>query len=207
MESNIKTHLEEILRYYTEGNFYDCLLDAKSEYFILTGQANEDDDDYELRMHLFNDWYIFNYLLKNKGVTAVADYLRRDSIDQDIKTSLNSVNYSLYEYLGENFNGKKVIKDILHKKKYYFNSAFKMPAIYKMDLFTGRVITYNNSSYLMAGLCILPKEAKKKLTKEANNVRKLSNRNEINFLLKVEYLKTKWKRYGHLAANKIFNFN
>ena len=163
MNSTIKIHLDKILKYYTEGDFYSSLLDAKKEYFVLTGQVNEEDDDYELRMNLFNDWYLFNYLLNKEEVTVVGDYIERNSLEEDIKNSLNTVNYSLFEYLGEGYRGKKIINDILHRRKYHFSSDFKMPAIYKKDLFTGRVITYNNSSYLMDGLCILPKEAKKNL--------------------------------------------
>lgn len=65
--NEIFKELERALMQYTSGNHYDDLLKAKEIYFSLTGKINEDDEDYELRMNSFNEWYLFHY---KDGVVA-----------------------------------------------------------------------------------------------------------------------------------------
>ena len=57
----IETHLEKILSNYTTGSYYEDLKTALQVYTDLTGQMNEDSNEYETRMNNFNDWFIFNY--------------------------------------------------------------------------------------------------------------------------------------------------
>ena len=74
-ENVLQLHLDQAMKEYMTGNHYDTLIEAKSEYFVLTGQANEDDDDYEARMNSFNDWYILQFMSKRNTRTVIKDYL------------------------------------------------------------------------------------------------------------------------------------
>ena len=72
---------------------------------------------------------------------------------------------------------------------------------------TGRTLSLDDQSYLLSGICILPREVRSLLTKQCKKVRKQKDPNkEVEFLLRVEFLKTKWRRYGHIEASKIFVF-
>ena len=52
MKNEIKSHLDRMLTHYTSGRYYERLLEAKDEYFDLTGQVNEDDEDFDM------DWEV-----------------------------------------------------------------------------------------------------------------------------------------------------
>lgn len=207
MFGDLQKHLNKILTTYSEGKFYDQVVKARKEYFELTGQANEEDDDYELRMRSFNDWFIMHYPLE-KNVTALELYLKNNSIDVEIQNSLQNFSYSIFEFSGKNLSGKLVVKDLLHNEKLVFTDHSSVVPVFKGDLFIGRLIKVGGDYFLMNGMCILPGEGKPIIKKQVKKVRKLAQpENENKFLLELEYLKTRWKRFGHVDASKIFVFN
>jgi len=208
MDEKIQEHLNRAINEYTTGDHFETLIEAREEYFALTGQVNEDDDDYEARMNSFNDWYILQFVSRRATTTVIKDYLIKNQIDDAICKSFLELNHSLFEYSGSTIKKEKVLKDILHNKKVHLTREYKMPAIMKNDILIGRVLDYHGTNFLMDGLCIIPREVKSLLTKEAKRVRKLKDpAKELKFLLQIEYCKTKWRRYGHLDPTKIFSFD
>lgn len=208
MHSSLKEHFLKALDIYTQGNHYETLLEAKKEYFTITGQANDDDDDFEARMNSFNEWYVLQFISKRGTRTVISDYLINNQIDDFLAKALTGVNYSLFEYIGKNFRGYDVLYDMLHDKKLQLPKGDSLPSIIKDDIFVGRVLGFEDKNYLMSGLCVIPKDVRGILKKECKKVRKLKNPNEeLKFLLKIESYKTKWIRYGHVDATKIFKFD
>lgn len=200
-------HIEKAMDEYMTGNHYDTLIEAKQEYFGLTGQANEEDDDYESRMNSFNDWYILQFVSKRNTRTVIKDYLTKYQVDDRISKSLLNVNHSFFEYLGEGLRGQITVKDLLHDKKIVLPKGHPQPAIVKNDIFTGRTLHLDDLSFLLSGTCILPREVLSLITRQCKKVRKQKDpRKEVEFLLRLEFLKTKWRRYGHIEASKIFVF-
>lgn len=208
MNQILKEHFDKALGIYTTGVHYDTLLEAKKEYFEITGMANDDDDDFEARMNAFNEWYVLQFISKRGTRTVISDYLMNNPVSDDLARSLSGVNYSLIEYTGKSFRGNDILYDILHDAKIKLTKNVSLPSIIEADIFVGRILTYQNESHLMNGLCVIPKEVRAILKKECKRVRKLKNPNEeLKFLLKIESFKTKWIRYGHVDATKIFKFD
>lgn len=208
MHEILREHFDKALNIYTQGDHYDTLLEAKKEYFTITGQANDDDDDFEARMNSFNEWYVLQFISRRGTRTVIDDYLNRNGVDDLTAKSLQGVTYSLYEYVGKNFRGYDVLYDMLHDTKIPLPKGEPLPSIIKDDIFVGRVIKFEDKNYLMRGLCVVPREVRGILKKECKRVRKLKNPyEELKFLLQVESYKTKWIRYGHVDATKIFVFD
>ena len=67
----IKGHMEKALIEFSKDDHLETLLEAKREYFSLTGQANEDDEDFESRMNSFNDWYILQFVSNKRTRTKI----------------------------------------------------------------------------------------------------------------------------------------
>ncbi|MFZ4713913.1 MAG: hypothetical protein ACOYL6_09390 [Bacteriovoracaceae bacterium] len=207
MITEVQNCLDRILVEYTRGHHLESLIEAKKEYFELTGTLTEEDDEYESRMNAFNDWYLFQYLSKRKTKTVVKDFLEKSQIEDNIAKSLLSVNHSLFEFKKINFFKKVVLEDVLHGTNVILPKDGLTIGIVKGDMFTGRLLTYNNQHYLLKGVCIYPESVKNILRKESKKVRKLKDPGqEHNFLLKLEQLKTKSLRYGHIDMTKIFVF-
>lgn len=207
MHALLDQHFHKALDIYTQGNHYETLLEAKKEYFTITGQANDDDHDFEARMSSFNEWYVLQFISKRGTRTVMSDYLINNQVNDLLAKALSSVNYSIFEYVGKNFRGLPTLYDMLHDTKITLPKDGVLPSIIKDDIFVGRVITFEGANYLMTGLCVIPKEVRATLKKECKRIRKLKNpQEEHKFLLKVESCKTKWIRYGHVDATKIFVF-
>jgi hypothetical protein len=199
-------HLDKILSTYSEGEYYDKVVEAKKRYIELTGLTNEEDDDYEARMRCFNDWFILRYPLAN-GMPAIEDYLQNNKVSEECQEVLRGFRYSIFEFTGKNLSGKLVIKDLILNEKLIFTQNSSAIPVFKSDFFIGRVLRYQDDFLLMNGICLLPKEGKSMIKKQIKKIKKLDDTNiEECFLLEVEKLKTKWKRFGHVDPSKIFTF-
>ena len=209
MKKEIQIHLEKALDIYSGATFLPSLIEAKDTFFRVTGNLNEEDEDYESRMNSFNDWYLTNYTLSNVRRTPLKDYVLKSEISEDVGHGLLNLEYSLYEFVGQKSEDLFIFHDLMKKKKIQLSgSEGGVPAILKGDLFTGRVVEAVNLNYFLPGICVLPKEIKGNLQDALKRVlKKGSTREIVGFLLKLEYLKTKSKRYGHLPLNKIFQFD
>lgn len=203
----IEEHIEKILEKYTQGEYYDLLLRAKKQYVDATGKLNEETDEYESRMNTFNDWFIFHFKMDNDR-RVIDDYIQDTNLDVDLAKAFYDVNYSLFHFVKVNFRKQVVLKDILHNQKLILAKDNGEVSLVADDIFVGRTITYNEQSYLMRGLCFLPRTVLGNLKKEAKKVRKLNNIDEEEkYLLKIESLMTRSLNYGHIDASKIFIFS
>ncbi|ATH09016.1 hypothetical protein BIY24_13985 [Halobacteriovorax marinus] len=202
----VMEHLNNALKIYSNGNHYDTMLEAKNLYFSMTGQIFEEDEDYESRMSAFNDWYLLQYV--SEDGCPIWNYVSENSVEEKVSKALKTIKHSIYEYQGRNLRRQHVLKDIVHNRKIVLSKRAIIPSLIKNDLFIGRVIETEGEYYTLSGLCLLPGDVKNVLKKEGKKVRSLNDvKKEMEFLLKVENLKTKWVRYGHLDAKSIFVFN
>ncbi|MFZ9001556.1 MAG: hypothetical protein ACO20H_09645 [Bacteriovoracaceae bacterium] len=197
----IYSQLEKALMYYTSGSHYDDLVKAKEEYFALTGKINEDDEDYELRMNSFNDWFLFQYC------SHLNEYLENEVENPKVKEAFGKVNYSLFEFIGDGLFRKRVVMDILHNKKISLVEETPISSLVKNDLFVGRVLEVNDKGILLNGLCFLPSEIRPNLIRHTKKLRKMNEPNqEQRFLINLEAQRSRWARYGHLSPHKFFVF-
>ena len=202
----VHEHLDKVLSLYTQGSHFEDLKSAKEKYFSITGKLDEDKDEFESRMNCFNDWYIFHYR-HNDGSKVIEDYIRTGDLDVELSQSLLNVNHSLFEFSKINFRKQIVLHDILHDEKIVLVKSHPTISLMEGDVFTGRVIKYKGDYYLLRGVCILPQGVKSILKKQSKKIRKLNSfEEELQFLLKLECLKTKAMHYSHIDPAKIFIF-
>ncbi len=203
---NLENHIDKIMDIYTQGEYYDLLVKAKEDFTKLTGQIDEETNEYESRMNTFNDWYIFNFRrLDNRRI--IDDYIQNFELEADLSKSLYNINFSLFQFVKINFKKQIVLKDILHDEKYVLKKEECNLALLEDDLFIGRLVSLEDRNYLLKGVTTLPREVLTQLKKQAKKVRKLNSREaEEEFLMTLERLKVKSLHYGHLNFEKIFVF-
>ena len=207
MLADLQEHLNKILSTYSEGKYYDQVVEAKKKYFELTGLTNEEDDDYEVRMRSFSDWFIMQYPLEGDS-TALSLYLNSNEVESELRDALSEFRYSIFEFSGKSLGGKLVVKDLLLDEKLIFTDNSSVIPVFKGDLFIGRLLKTGEDYHLMSGICLFPNEGKSLIKKQVKKVRKLAKpENNNDFLLQLENLKTKWQRFGHVDASKIFIFD
>lgn len=203
---DIRNILDDAVTRYSSNDFYEKLKIAKDEYFKLAGKLSEEDEDYDSRMNGFVYWYITQKDFDANG-PLINTYLESNSVEDSQKEAMLNINHSLFEYRGQNIFKKHVFKDILHNSKFYIPKNEFTLQLVKDDLFIARTITHNGKTMLLDDISVLPYDARGPLVKESKKVRKLNDRSrDLQFLLKIEALKTKWRQYGHIDPKKIFVF-
>ncbi len=199
--------LNSVVEKYSSREYLETIMAAKEEYFELAGKISDEDVDFESRMNGFNYWYVSQRLIES-GKTFLEEYLATTELDEKTTDSLKNINHSLFEYRGLSFSKKHVLFDILHDKKITIPKDDFNFQLIKDDIFIARNLEYNGVYNMLDDVSVLPVEIKSTLVKESKKVRKLQDKKrDLQFLMTVEKLKTKWRRYGHIEAKKIFQFN
>lgn len=202
----VHDHLDKVLSLYTKDEFFKDLKSAKEKYFSITGKLDEDKEEFESRMNCFNDWYIFQYR-HDDGSKVIEEYIRSNSLDEELSQAMLNVNHSLFEFKKISFRKHIVLHDILHDEKITLAKNHPNISLMEGDVFTGRVIKYQGEYYLLRGICTLPRGVTSILKKQSKKVRKANSfEEELNFLLQLESLKTKAMHYSHIDPAKIFIF-
>ena len=202
----IQEVLETAIERYSSNHFLDSIKEAKEEYFELAGKILEDDEDYESRMNGFTYWYLTQR--ENNNKVLIEDFLKEKSVEENVEEALLNINHSLFEYNGKGLTGKHKFKDILHNDSLSIAKDKFGYSIVKGDLFVARSVDVESEIYFLDDVSLLPREVRSILVKECKKVRKLNDKTrDLQFLMEVERLKTKWRRYGHVDPKKIFVFN
>jgi len=202
----IQKIVDDILATYSSGSNYEIMKASMDHFISKTGKIDEEADEYESRMNSFNDWFVFNHRLDN-GQRIIENYLEKNKLDDDLKSSLLNTNYSLFLFSKINFRKQVIIEDVLHSNKFSLAKDNGILALVESDIFVGRVVSYKEENYLLNGLCTIPREVYSVLKKESKKIRKLNDSNEEEaFLLNLERLKSRSIQYGHIESNKIFSF-
>lgn len=201
----IQDEIEKILQCFANGKHLESLKKAKEIFFAKTGKIDEDSYEYESRMSSFNDWYLFQYQFSSNH-TVVQEYFANNFVDETLATAISNATYSLYLFHKINFRKQIIIKDILHGTKHVLSKDNGNLSLVEDDIFVGRMIEYQEQSFLLNGLCTLPKEVLPILKKECRKIRKSKNIEEEDFLLNLERLKTKSMQYKHIEPSQIFTF-
>ena len=206
MNPLIKNHYEKAIKKFTSAPYYSTMIAAKKEYFDRTGVVHEDEEDYEIKMNAFNDWYILQYVSREGG-PFIKFYIEDNNLGEEIYNTFMRVNYSLFEYMGTTFKGINTFKDILHSTKISLAKDHRELSILKKDILIGRIINYQNQFYFLDGMTFLPYDTRSLLVKESKRVRKaVDPRQEYEFLMNVEKMKTRYSQFGHVDMNRFFKF-
>jgi hypothetical protein len=207
MKDQIFNHLNSALKIYTRDEYRDALISAKHDFFKITGNLNDDDEDYDLRMHSFNDWYLMQFCLLGQKRTPIADYIFSQDIEESVATVLLNYKHSLFQFTGEKRNGAAIFRNLCDDKNMTVKDKSIAPMFVKGDIFLARYFELSGEVIFMSGLCVIPREVKAPVVRELLKMKgRNSKRDEQSLMLRIEYLKTKSLRYSHLALNKIFSF-
>ena len=207
MSGTIEQHLEAALSEYSQGEYYDVMLKAKTHYLEIAGTVDDSsEEEYENKMNCFNDWYLLQYVLPTQHQTPIKHYLDTLSPSEDIQEAFKNFNHSIFQYYGKGFKGNFSIKDLWNKTKFTLNPDTTLPLM-KNDLFIGRMIPWQDQAHLLKGHSLLPAESWSLVKKQMRKMIKThGDEGKSDFLIQLESLNTKYSRYGHVDAAKIFIF-
>ena len=207
MDSKIRNIIKDGVEFTSRLEFRESLVLAREYYEELTGPVPSDRIEFEQKMTCFYEWFLFHYQGQHLKAPLIHRYLFEHKIEEDLAKALINVNYSIFQF-SQGFPLRGVyLKDFVADQKIKLGKDHKSFGLVDGDLFVGRSITCGETSYLLDGICPLPKQLRPILMKKLKRVRKSYNSlNRQEFLLKLEKIHNKWFYYqGKVSLEDVFN--
>lgn len=206
----LEEYVEKIIQYFTTEEFQGEVRSAKAEFFDKAGIVDENSADFELRMSQFLDWYIFTRknqdgqtpleILKAKGGFA------QESFEKEYLEQLGKTRHALFEYLKT--KGEDVyIKDLLANSKIIIRKSSITLGFTTDEVFDGRIIPVNDTFTFTRGFCFHPPKARKYINREIKRVKKLSDQDKEDMMLKLLKMRYRFAQYKHVEVDEIYTDN
>lgn len=208
--SNYQKYLDPVIEMFTTGDFYKEVFNAKKEYFDLAGVIYEDDEEFENRMCIFMDWYIFDRELPGIDLPPIKYFYRQkepgfSAEEQTIYKDFCSTVHSIF-YLQKIKNGSVYVKDLFSKKNHEVIDADINVGFVRGDIFEARLIPFKGSMAFSKGFCFHPVEMEKFILGEIKKVRYQDQTRQTKLILQLAAMKLKHTRYQHINIKHIYTF-
>ncbi len=214
MTEEMQKKLEPVIREFTTGDYYPEVFRAKEEFFDRAGVVHEDDAEFEQRMNLFMDWYLFDRDLPGVDLPPIRYFVRQKQAnftpeDRVVFEDLSNSIHSLFMVSGFTWFGNKnlVIQELFSRKKYVVINPMKKIAFSKGDLFEGRIFPHEGKWHFTQGFCFHPVEMRSFILGEIKKIRFQEKSRHLKLILQLAQMKLKHHRFSHIDVKHIYVFN
>lgn len=200
---------DKILAHFAGPLFRDELEAAKKEFFGSMNVLEEKNQQYELKLSQFFDWYFFTRELNGHGRTPLEichqeRELRFSHEEHLLLERLRSHRHSLFEF--RKLKGDDVhLVDLLKNEKLTVKSS---PWIYGFagdEIFEARLIPEGDSWTFTKGFCFHPPEARKYILAEVKRHRKDADLDPAELMLKLLKMRSRLEQYKHVRPEMIYS--
>jgi hypothetical protein len=211
MTEILLTRLEPVIQQFTTGEYYREVFQAKNEFFERAGVIYEDDPEYEQRMNLFMDWYLFDRDLPGIDLPPIRYYARSHAAElseeeKKIYTDLSTSIHTLFILKGFTWFGRNlIIQDLFSRKKYVVLDPHVKQAFSRGDLFEARIFHHQGKWYFSQGFCFHPTEMKSFILGEIKKIRFQDRSRHMKLILQLAQMKLKHARFSHIDVSHIYN--
>jgi hypothetical protein len=215
MTEGMQVKLEPVIQEFTTGDYYSEVFRAKEEFFNRAGVVHEDDAEFEQRMNLFMDWYLFDRDLPGVDLPPIRYFIRQKqasfspedrAIFEDLSNSLHSLfMVSRFTFFGKNKN--LVIQDLFSRKKFVVINPLKKVAFSTGDIFEGRIFPHEGKWHFTQGFCFHPVEMRSFILGEIKKIRFQEKSRHLKLILQLAQMKLKHQRFSHIDVKHIYVFN
>ena len=200
--------LDPVVTLFTTGEYYKEVFQAKQEYFEKAGVVYEEDAEFENRMCIFMDWYIFERELPSVDLPPIKLYFRNNKElftpeEQEIHKDFCNTVHSVF-YLLKVSAKAIVVRDLFTKKKYEVEEAELTAGFQQGDIFEARLIPFKGSFQFSKGFCFHPVEMEKFILSEIKKVRFQDKSRQTKLILQLSSMKLKHTRYQHINIKHIY---
>lgn len=203
--------LDPVIEEFTTGDFYAEVYKAKQEYFEKAGIVYEDDAEFEQRMCLFTDWYIFDRDLPGVDLSPIKYFYRRNkerfsTEEETIYKDFCETVHSLFRYKRRTlFGNKLVLQDLFANRKYIVQATEYSDGFARGDIFEARLISFRGAYEFSKGFCFHPREMESFILSEIKRVRFQERARQIKLIMTLAAMKLKATRFNHIDISHIYS--
>lgn len=206
-----KKYLDPVVEMFSTGPFYEEVYKAKQEYFEKAGVVYEEDAEFENRMCIFMDWYLFDRELPACDLPPIRYYFRQNKDlfseeEQNIYKDFCNTIHSIF-YLRKTKNNVIYIKDLFSKKNHEVKDSEINTGFMNGDIFEARLILFKGVYEFSRGFCFHPVEMEGFILGEIKKVRYQEKSRQTKLILQLAAMKLKHTRYQHINIKHIYTFD
>ncbi|WP_342374107.1 hypothetical protein NVS55_22160 [Myxococcus stipitatus] len=204
-------YLDQLIAFGSVESRKADLLDAKAEYFRLTGEVFEDDKLFELRMASFLDFYLYDRVSPLTGKTPAAEFYEHRLANAPPEES--NAFRSFTETVHGLFEVRKLGKGLVRLRELYSGKDFDVTerrhiaGLETGDILEARLIPFGGHLLFSSAFCYHPKVAVKPIKAEVKRRKKKEPQRAPNELVwECARRALNMDRYRQLAVEKIYDF-
>lgn len=205
-------YLEPIIEEFTTGEYYREVYNAKLEYFDKAGIVYEDDVEFEQRMCIFMDWFIFDRDLPGVDLPPIKYHFRKNkdrftSEELNIYRDFCSTIHSVFRLKRFTWNRKGfLILDLFSNKTHVLSDFAITKGFTRGDIFEARIIPFKGQLEFSRGFCFHPAEMESFILNEVKKVRFQDKSRQTKLILQLSSMKLKHLRFPHIDIRHIYRF-
>ena len=209
---DFQKYLEPVIETYTTGEWYPEVFKAKEEFFQKAGMVHEDDLEFESRMSLFMDWYLFDRNLPGIDLPPVRIYFQEhfDSMEEEsrrIFEDLCETQHSLFRLKRFTFGKKNlIIEDLFTGKSIRVEDPHIQHGFNKGDVFEARLVRFKDKIEFSNGFCFHPREMEGFILSEIKKIRHQDTQKHQKLIFQLASMKLKHARFQHIDVKHIYSF-
>ena len=205
-------YLDPVVEEFTTGEYYREVYNAKQEYFEKAGMVYEDDPEFEQRMCIFMDWYLFDRDLPGVDLPPIKYYYRKNkdrfsddesNIYRDLCTTIHSIFTLKRRTL---FGSNLVVKDLFSSKSYVVMDSDINRGFSRGDIFETRIISFRGTYEFSQGFCFHPVEVRSFILGEIKKVRFQEKSRHTKLMLQLASMRLEHSRRPQIDVTKIYSF-
>lgn len=206
-------YLEPVIEQFTTGEYYREVFEAKREYFEKAGIVYEDDAEFDQRMSIFMDWYLFDRDLPGVDLPPMKFYFRKfkdkfSNEELNIYQDFCSTIHSIFRVKRFTWNRKGfVITDLFSNKTYKVTDPEVNMGFARGDVFEARIIPFKGTYEFSRGFCFHPIEMEGFILREIKKVRTQEKKIQTKLILQLASMKLKHMRFQHIDIRHIYSFD
>ena len=206
-------YIDPVIEEFTTGDYYREVYNARKEYFEKAGVVYEDDMEFEHRMCIFMDWYLFDRDLPGVDLPPIRYYFRRhkdgfSSEETNIYKDFCATIHSVFRVKRFTWIKKScVVTDLFSTKSYKVNDPEVNMGFTKGDIFEARLIPFKGIHEYSRGFCFHPIEMESFILREIKKVRSQDKKIQIKLIHQLSAMKLKHLRFQHIDIAHIYRFD
>lgn len=204
-------YLDQLIAFGSQEPRKADLLEAKAEYFRLTGEVFEDDKIFELRMASFLDYYLYDRVSPLTGKTPATELYeqRLQSAAPEEANAFRSLTETVHGLFEVRKLGKGVIRlrELFSGKDFDVTERRNIAGLETGDIIEARLIPFGGHLLFSAAFCYHPRVAVKAIKAEVKRRKKKEpDRPAKELVWDCAMRALKVERYRQVAVEKLYDF-
>jgi hypothetical protein len=209
MSDSYQPYFDELVKYATPDVRQAELLQARSEFFRLTGEVFDDDKQLEMRMASFLEHYVLDRVSPHRGKTPAVEYyekLRAEGQSGDAYQGFTQTLHGLFE-VRKLKPGLVRLRELFTGDDHDVTERRQLAGMKKGDILEARLIPFGGTLWFSGAFCYHPPGSFKSIWKEVKRRRKQEpQRPRVDFVYDCARRSLKADRYRQIAIEKIYDF-